>query len=66
VRRLTDAERALSTGREPQPGERAGIAGGGSRLREEYFGRQRQLEVEVQAARTGLEAAYRARSELTP
>ncbi len=66
MRRLADAERAFSTGREPRPGERAGIAGGGSRLREEYFERQRQLEVEVQAARTGLEAVYRARAELTP
>lgn len=66
VRRLADAERALRTGREPKAGERVGLAGGGSRLREDYFERQKQMELAVQAARTGLEAAYRARSELTP
>lgn len=66
VRRLADAERALRTGREPKAGERVGLAGGGSRLREDYFERQKQMELAVQAARTGLEAAYRGRSELTP
>lgn len=66
VRRLADAERALRIGREPLAGERVGNAKGGSRLREEYFERQKQLEAQVQAARASLEDAYRARSELTP
>ncbi len=66
VRRLADAEQALRNGREPLAGERVGNAGGGSRLRGEYFERQKQLELAVQAARTKLEDAYRARSELTP
>ena len=66
VRRLGDAEHALRDGREPLAGERVGNAGGGSRLRGEYFERQKQMELTVQAARTKLEDAYRARSELTP
>jgi hypothetical protein len=66
VRRLADAEQALRNGREPLAGERVGNARGGSRLRGDYFERQKQLELAVQAARATLDDGYRARSELTP
>jgi len=49
---------------EPLPGERLGNAGGGtSRLTEAYFARQRAAAAEVDAARTELDQAYRARNE---
>lgn len=66
VRRLAGAEKALRKGREPLPGERVGLAGGGSRLRAGYFDRQKGLEQAVQAAREGQEEAYRERLALTP
>ncbi len=51
------AQRALDSARlrrergiEPEPGERAAIARGGSRLREDYFERQQGLEREVALA----------------
>ena len=48
---LKNAEAALQAGREPLPGERQGTAGGGTRLTEAYFARQKSLEDAVAAAR---------------
>ena len=50
-RALQQAEAARDAGKEPLPTERAGIAGGGSRLNEAYFARQKALEDAVTAAR---------------
>lgn len=60
-------ERALAQrerGVEPLPGERLGMAGGGSRLAPAYFERQARLEEEVRRARAQLDAAHAARNEL--
>ena len=54
---LRDAEAARAAGKEPLAGERAGTAGGGSRLGEAYFDRQRKLEEAVERARRELDAA---------
>ena len=48
---LQKAEAARDAGKEPLPGERLGTAGGGSRLTEAYFERQKSLELGVDAAR---------------
>lgn len=66
LRQLAQAEQAMRNGREPLAGERVGIAGGGSRLRADYFDRQQQLEEAVQKARAQLEEAYRLRASVTP
>ena len=50
-KRLQEAEAARDKGKEPLPNERIGIAGGGSRLTEAYFARQKGLEDAVEAAR---------------
>lgn len=55
--RLKAAEAARVAGEEPLPGERAGTAGGSSRLNDSYFERQRRLEGAVESARRDLEAA---------
>lgn len=47
---LQDAKNALASGAEPLPGERAANAGGGSRLTEEYFERQKRLKQAVEEA----------------
>jgi hypothetical protein len=52
---LQEAEAALPAGKEPLPGERIGTAGGGSRLSEAYFERQKALQTAVEAARKRLE-----------
>jgi hypothetical protein len=52
---LKNAEAAREAGREPLPDERQGLAGGGSRLTESYFGRQKSLEEAVEAARRRVE-----------
>lgn len=52
---LRRAEADLAAGKEPLPGERIGTAGGGSRLTEAYFARQKQLEAAVEQARRSLE-----------
>ena len=57
---LRAAETAKLNGEEPLAGERIGNAGGGTRLSEEYFQRQKQLEEEVQKARQALDAARNA------
>lgn len=66
LRQLADAERALRTGRTPRAGERVGNAGGGSRLRADYFERQKQLEDVVQSAHVQVDEAYRMRAEIKP
>ena len=52
---LRDAEAAQAAGKEPLPGERAGTAGGASRLSDEYWSRQKELEVAVTDARKRLD-----------
>ena len=54
---LREAEAARDVGKEPLPGERAGTAGGASRLSEAYFDRQRKLEEDVGKARRELDKA---------
>jgi len=49
-RDLQTAKAALEAGREPQPGERAGSAGGASRLTDAYFQRIQSLETAVASA----------------
>ena len=51
------AQDARELGIEPRPGERLGIVGGGSRLSDEYWERQKRLEGDVERARKGLDAA---------
>lgn len=51
---VTRAEAALAAGKEPLASERIGTAGGGQRLTEEYFERQKRLEAEVARARAEL------------
>jgi hypothetical protein len=53
-KQLEQAEAARDAGKEPLPTERMGIAGGGSRLTDEYFKRQKALEDAVAAARKRL------------
>ena len=48
------AEAALAAGKTPLPGEHIGTAGGGQRLTEAYFERQKQLEADVARARAEL------------
>jgi hypothetical protein len=48
---LQKAEAARDAGKEPLPGERLGIVGGGSRLTDAYFERQKALGLAVDAAR---------------
>jgi|GEM_PF-1226540 len=66
LRQLAKSETTLRQGRAPLTGERMGNVGGGSRLRAEYFERQRQLETAVQAARSGLQKAYTLRDGIRP
>jgi hypothetical protein len=54
------AEDAKRSGEEPLPGERIGTAGGGSRLTDQYFERQKQLEQRVEDARRELDEARNA------
>jgi hypothetical protein len=60
-RELAVARRKLELGREPLPGERRGLAGGGSRLTPEYEARIAAMEREVQATEARLKRAYDAR-----
>jgi len=66
LRQLAAAERSLRTGRAPRGGERVGNAGGGTRLRADYFDRQTQLEAAVQTAHAKVDEAYRLRAEIKP
>ncbi|MFZ5558410.1 MAG: DUF4124 domain-containing protein [Pseudomonadota bacterium] len=54
---LSRAEEAVATGKEPLPGERLGIAGGGTRLSDEYWARQQRLKDAVAEAQRKIEAA---------
>lgn len=60
---LDDAEKALEAGRAPQPGDRVGVAGTGSRLSEEYFRRIAELEARVETAKKDLTVAQRERND---
>ena len=55
--RVKQAETALAAGKEPEPGERTGTAGGASRLNDSYWERQKRLEQAVEQARADLERA---------
>ena len=57
-RELAVAKRKLELGREPLPGERRGLAGGGSRLTPEYEARIAAMEREVAATEAKLKDAY--------
>ena len=57
-RDLAIAKRKLELGREPLPGERRGLAGGGSRLTPEYEARIGALELEVATTEAKLKDAY--------
>ncbi len=59
-RQLQQAEAAREAGKEPLPGERIGIAGGGSRLTEAYHARQKSLDDAVETARKRVSDAQRA------
>jgi Ni/Co efflux regulator RcnB len=61
---LQEAEKRRDAGVESQPGERQGSAAGGSRPNEQYFGRQAQLEQEVELARRRYEAAVKRWNDL--
>jgi hypothetical protein len=62
---LKDAQERQQQAVEPRPGERLANTGGGtSRLTPEYFARQRAAEEEVDAARSELDEAYRARNQV--
>jgi hypothetical protein len=63
-RAVADAKAQLQNGAEPQPGERVGIGGGKSRLTEDYFGRQKQLEQNLADANRRLELTYQRRNQL--
>ncbi len=60
-RELAVAKRRLELGREPLPGERRGLAGGGSRLTPEYESRIAAMERDVAATEEKLKRAYAAR-----
>lgn len=69
IREVNEAERALvaakqklEQGREPLPGERLGLKGGGSRLTPEYEARVAGLERDVISAETRLKRAQDARN----
>jgi hypothetical protein len=51
---VRQAEAALANGKEPLPGERIGTAGGGSRLNDAYWERQKKLREDLVKARDNL------------
>ena len=61
---LQAAKRRLELGREPLPGERLGLAGGGTRLSPDYETRVASLEREVADAEARVARAYAARNAL--
>jgi hypothetical protein len=54
---VADAEAAQADGKEPLPGEHLGTVGGGARLNDSYWARQRSLDEAVEKARRELDAA---------
>jgi hypothetical protein len=52
--RVRQAEAALANGKEPLPGERSGLAGGGSKLNDSYWERQKKLREDLVKARDEL------------
>ena len=60
-RELAVAKRKLELGREPLPGERRGLAGGGSRLTPEYEARIAAMERDIANIETKLKSAYEKR-----
>jgi chromosome segregation ATPase len=50
-RQLKQAETGREAAKEPLPGERTGLVGGGSRLNEAYEQRQKSLDAALEAAR---------------
>lgn len=61
---LERTEQRLAQAQEPLPGERTGLAGGGSRLNDFYFARLNALELQRAAAQRRLDAAYEQRNAL--
>jgi hypothetical protein len=57
------AKARAQQGVEPRPGERVGIGGGRSRLTEQYFARQKELQEELADANRRLELAYERRNQ---
>lgn len=64
AQRVLDDAKQRRDRMEPQGGERAGTAKGGSRLRPEYFERQRTLEREVAMAQWRYDQAVQRWNEL--
>ena len=60
-RELAIAKRQLELGREPLPGERRGLAGGGSRLTPEYEARIAGMERDIATIEAKLKSAYEKR-----
>ena len=56
-KQLEEAQNVLANGKEPLPGERKGTAGGGSRLTDAYYIRQKANEQAVIEAQRALDAA---------
>lgn len=61
---LESARAARARGVEPLPGERLGMAGGGSRLGPGYFERQARLAAAVDEAQARLDSAIAARKRV--
>lgn len=58
---LRNAEAARAAGKEPLASERLGTAGGGSRITDAYYARQKKLDEDVEKARRALDAARAAK-----
>lgn len=54
---LRNAEAARAAGKEPLASERLGTAGGGSRITDAYYERQKKLDADVEQARRELDQA---------
>jgi hypothetical protein len=54
---LRNAEAARAAGKEPLASERIGTAGGGSRIADAYYERQKKLDADVDKARRELDQA---------
>jgi hypothetical protein len=63
-RALAAAQANLDAGQEPLPGERTGLARGGSRLNEAYWERQESLRKAVTEAQERLDRAVAVRNAL--